>query len=362
MSYKIDYWLISSILVLLILGLLIVASLSVNDNPPYYHFYRQLIIVSLSLFLCLFFSLIDYRLWRNSSYLIVALYLILLLSLFFVFVFGRSWGGSLGWFSLGNFNIQPAEFMKIALILVLAKYFSSRHLEIWQWRHIFISGIFVALPMSLTILQPDLASALIFLFIWLGIVLLSGIRIKQILILFLIFSLLALLSWNFVLKPYQKERLISFLNPESDIRGSGYNMRQSLIAIGSGGLLGKGLGWGTQTQLKFLPAAKTDFIFASLAEEVGLMGVLIVFITFGLLFWRLSLLALNAPNNFAYLFISGFLIKLIIETSVNLGMNLGLLPIAGLPLPFLSYGGSHLMADFLALGIIFNIRQNIVLG
>jgi len=359
---RIDYLFFGSIALLVILGLLIIASLSANENPHFYNFYRQLLLVGISVLVLLIFSFIDYRLFKNSPYLIIGIYLFLLLALVLLLFFGKAYGGTKGWFSLGVFNFQPIEFIKIALILVLAKYFSMRNIEIWQSRHLLVSGTFMILPAILTVLQPDLASAMILVAIWLGIIWLSGIKLRQIVALVLIFVLLVLISWNFLLKDYQIDRLTSFLNPQSDIRGSGYNLRQSLIAIGSGGLFGKGLGWGTQTQLRFLPAPKTDFIFASVAEEFGLFGVLLLISCFGVLFWRLYVLALRSTNNFARLFVAGFLIKLIAECSINIAMNLGLLPVAGLPLPLLSFGGSHMISDFIALGIIFNIQRNTSLG
>jgi len=352
-----DGILLGAVFLLLILSLLVIASLSFNDQPPYFSFYRQLVVILLGLGLMVLFSLIDYRLWRKSSF-ILFVYLLLLALLILILVFGQVFGGTRGWFKLGYFYFQPVEFIKIVLILILAKYFANRHIEIWRWQHVFISAFYTFLPFVLVMLQPDLASALVLVCLWLGFMWLAEIRFHQVLVLILVLVLASLFFWQFGLKDYQKQRIITFLYPEKDVLGSGYNMRQALIAIGSAGFLGQGLGWGTQTHLKFLPAAKTDFIFASLTEEMGLAGAFLVLLCFGFIFWRLYQIGRSSDNNFSQLFVFGFMIKLLIEVVANLGMNVGLLPVAGLPLPFLSYGGSHLLSDFIALGIILNIRKN----
>ncbi|MCX6736943.1 MAG: FtsW/RodA/SpoVE family cell cycle protein [Candidatus Parcubacteria bacterium] len=351
---KFDYWFFGPIFLLLAIGFLTLISLSNADG----YVLKQSIILILCAIVFLFFSFIDYRLFKNSSYLLLILYGLAIAALILLFIFGTIKGGTKGWFALGGFNFQPVELVKMLLILILAKYFSSRNIEIWQAKHIFISGAYMALPMLLVALQPDLASALVLVAIWLGVVFASGIKLKQVLVILMIFVFLAGIGWNFFLKDYQKQRLVSFINPTADIRGSGYNLRQSLVAIGSGGLLGKGLSWGTQTQLKFLPAAKTDFIFASIGEEMGFLGLGLVFACFAILFWRLFVYALGAQNNFARLLIIGFFVKIMIETVTNIGMNLGVMPVAGLPLPFLSYGGSHMVIDFMLLGMIWSIRKN----
>ncbi len=183
----------------------------------------------------------------------------------------------------------------------------------------------------------------------------SGMRWRHFCILIILILCIALLGWQFLLKPYQKERIISFLNPTADPHGSSYNLKQSIIAIGSGKIWGKGLGWGTQTQLQFLPEAKTDFVFAAWAEETGFVGITFLFCAFFAILKRLYEYALVAPNNFARLFSFGFLIKLTAEIILNIGVNVGFLPVVGIALPFMSLGGSHLIADFIMLGIASNI-------
>ena len=349
---KSDHLFFLAIFLLLSLGLLILGSLSKNDSPSFFSLEKQLIFIAIGLFLFWLMSTFDWRILHNSSALLLTLYCLSLISLFLVLIFGKTSRGATGWFNFGFFSLQPVEFAKIILILILAKYLSSRHLEIWQFKYLFTSGVYALLPVGLVLLQPDLGGAIILCFIWFSLVLASGIRWSQIFILLIVFMLAIALAWGFLLKPYQQARILNFLNPQKDILGIGYNRNQALISIGSGRVLGKGLGWGTQTQLNFLPLAKTDFIFAALAEELGLIGVSILISLYLLLFFRLSHWANTFESNFCKLFTFGFTMKLLIEVFINLGMNTGILPIIGIALPFLSYGGSHLLADFLGLGII----------
>jgi len=348
---KNDSLLFFSLFVLIALGLLVLWSISSQGAAPFFSFKKQVVFLVISICAFFIFSFLDWRIF-NSSQLILSLYFFSLVLLGVVLFFGDKSSGVAGWFNFGSFSFQPIEIAKLSLIIVLAKYLSSRHLEIWQFRNLLISGTFTFIPMGLIAAQPDLGGAMIFGAIWLGLVFISGIRFKQIIVLLIIFALIAGFSWSFLLKPYQQSRIISFINPQEDPLGSGYNREQALIAIGSGRIFGRGLGWGSQTNLRFLPLAKTDFIFASLAESLGLFGVSILLICFLLIFYRLVIWANTFSNNFCKLFTIGFVIKLLVETFVNIGMNLGLLPIVGIALPFVSAGGSHLLIDFIGLGII----------
>jgi len=347
-----DRVIILCLVILSIFSLLILLSLSKNDNPPFSIFKKQLFYFLIGFLLFFIFSSLDWRIFFTSSTLLLTLYSVSLFLLLAVLVIGRTLGGARGWFNLGFFNLQPLEFTKIVLILVLAKYLSSRHLELWQFKYLFVSGLYAALPALLVILQPDMGGAIILISLWFFMVLASGIRWGQFFLLLGIFLIIGAISWSFILKPYQRNRILNFLNPQEDITGIGYNRRQALISIGSGKIFGKGLGWGTQTQLNFLPLAKTDFFFAALCEELGLIGALIILLTFLALFFRLSYWINVFNNNFTKLFTFGILIKLLLEVFINIGMNTGILPIIGIALPFLSYGGSHLLADFIGLGIV----------
>ena len=349
--FKTDSLLFFSLFILIALGLLVLWSISSQDTPSFFSLKKQLIFLGISICAFLIFSFLDWRIFNTSS-LILFLYIFSLVLLMAVLFFGDRTSGATGWFNFGLFSFQPIEIAKLSLLIILAKYLSSRHLEIWQFRHLLISGIFTFIPIMLIASQPDFGGAMIFGAIWLSLVLISGIRLKQIIILVIIFSLMAGLSWSFLLKPYQQSRILSFLEPQQDPLGAGYNREQALIAIGSGRIFGRGLGWGSQTHLRFLPLAKNDFIFASLAESLGLFGVSILLICFLFIFYRLIIWSNTFSYNFCKLFTIGFTIKLLIETFIHLGMNLGLLPIIGIALPFISAGGSNLLANFIGLGII----------
>ena len=224
-------------------------------------------------------------------------------------------------------------------------------------RHVIISGVYVFIPVFLIFLQPDFGTAVIVGAIWFGMVLLSGISKKHLFILFCAGVALVLSLWIFVFEPYQKDRIITFLHPTADIQGAGYNAYQSTVAIGSGEVVGKGIGYGTQSKLRFLPEYQTDFIFAAFAEEWGFVGVLLVLFLYGTILVRLLGIAARSATNFDSLFIAGVVILFTAHILIHTGMNMGLLPVTGIPLPFMSYGGSHLMTEFVALGIIFSMRR-----
>lgn len=348
-------WILGAIAILTLFSLLIIASLSSSENNRWQLLEKQIVSLTISLGVYLLFRLVDYRLFRNSSYFLLVFYFLSLLMMVLVLFLGTRVNGISGWLNLGFFNFQPVELAKLAVILILAKYFSNRNIEIWQLKHILVSGLYAAIPAGLAVLQPDLGGAAIIFGIWFCVLLLAGLRFKQFILLLVIFSLVGALSWQYFLKPYQKTRLVSFFNNNKDWQGSQYNARQAMIALGSGGILGKGLGWGTQTQLRFLPAAQTDFIFSSLGEELGFVGVVLVLFSFGVIFYNLSQIGLNLPENFTKLAVMGITVNFSLNFIVNLGMNLGVMPIVGLPLPFVSFGGSHLLLEFMALGLVSNI-------
>jgi rod shape determining protein RodA len=233
----------------------------------------------------------------------------------------------------------------------LAKYFSRRHIEIANIKHIIVSGVYAFIPFALVVLQPDFGTAMVLFAIWFGLLLASGISFKHIVTVFIIGTVSFLLAWQFAFKPYQKARIKIFVNPLADIRGSGYNAYQSTIAVGSGGLVGKGVGQGTQSRLNFLPEYKTDFIFAAYAEEWGFVGAVLLLVFFVVIFIKLAWYAYVADSPFEALFTYGVFIWFLTHVIINVGMNIGIMPITGIPLPFMSYGGSHLLAEALALGM-----------
>ena len=349
---------LGAVFLLIIIGLLTLYGLSLNQQKDY--FSRQIIWAVAAGAIIFFFSFFDYRILRNYSSVILLVYGMAALGLAAVLFLGVRVRGAVSWIHIGFLNIQPVEIAKFALLALLAKYFSGRHIEIWRARHIIISGIYAGFLIFFVLMQPDIGSASILFFIWLGVTLAAGIKIRHLLVLTAICLVALAVGWQFFLAPYQKQRVITFLAPESDRLGAGYNILQSKIAIGSGGLWGKGLGHGSQARLNFLPEAYSDFIFATVAEEWGFLGASFLLGLYLVIFWRLFKLAINAPNNFSRFFIIGFSILLIVQVFINVGMNLGILPITGISLPFVSYGGSNLILMALCLGIIQSIKLHSV--
>lgn len=320
-------------------------------------FGKQLIWLGASLVVFFIAKKIDWSFLKNTQ-IIVILFVISIGLLSFLFIFGSVFKGAQSWFNLGAFSFQPADPIKLVVILILAKYFSRRHVEIANVRHILVSGFYVFVIFFLVFLQPDFGSAIIIFFLWLGMVLVSGISKKHLFAVFLIGVVCFGGLWLFAFKPYQKDRIKTFVNPLTDIRGSGYNAYQSTIAVGSGQVFGKGIGYGTQSKLRFLPEYQTDFIFAAFAEEWGFTGVTLLFTLYGIIFWRILKIAWRGSGNFEILFGAGLCILLLVHTIIHIGMNIGLLPVTGNTLPFMSYGGSHLMTEFLGLGMLMGMRKS----
>lgn len=302
-------------------------------------------------------NFIDWRFLQRTK-IVVALYVFILVLLILLFGVGIVSHGAQSWFSLGSFAIQPSDPAKIILILVLAKYFSRRHIEIANVRHIIVSGIYAIILALLVFLQPDFGSAVILFGIWFGMVLVSGISKKHLLVVLGIALAAVALMWVFVFEPYQKARIMTFLSPLSDIRGAGYNAYQSTIAVGSGEIMGKGIGLGSQSKLLFLPEYETDFIFAAFAEEWGFIGALILLVLAFALLFRIIENARKAGSNFETLFGLGMAVLLGIHILIHTGMNMGLLPVTGIVFPFMSYGGSHLLTEWFALGVLSSMRRN----
>src|SRR3989338_5124511 len=272
---NIDWILFGSTLPILSAGLITMSSF-VGEN---YFFSRQVIWIVISFEVFLFASLIDWRFLRRTG-VVVTLYSISLIILLTLFVFGSIVKGAQSWFSFGLFAVQPVDLAKLILVITLTKYFSRRHIEIANYRHIIISGLYTLIVFALVAIQPDFGSAIIMFLIWFGMVLVSGISPKHLAVVLGSGVTAFVLLWSFVFAPYQKERILTFIDPERDIRGAGYNAFQSMVAVGAGGLVGKGVGYGTQSRLEFLPEFQTDFIFAAFAEEWGFIGPLLLFIFF----------------------------------------------------------------------------------
>lgn len=337
-----------------IIGAGLVTMSSFLGNSAFFE--HQIVLVGVAFAAFFILSFVDFRFLKRTGVL-VALFVgicLVLVSLFFV---GHVSRGAQSWFRLGLLSIQPSDPAKVILILVLAKYFSRRHIEIANIRHILVSGVYALVMFMLILIQPNFGDAIIVFLIWLGMVLVSGISKKHLLTVFFIGAISFTGLWVFAFKDYQKARIMTFIHPLADIRGAGYNAYQSTIAVGSGQVLGKGIGYGTQSKLNFLPEYQTDFIFAAFSEEWGLIGVLMLWTLYGIVIWRVIENAMHGSSNFEILYGLGVAIMLMTNFTVNVGMNMGLLPVTGVPIPFMSYGGSHLVTEFIALGILMGMRR-----
>ena len=343
----IDFVTFGAALTLSVLGLLTMNSFT-SPNP---FFAKQLLWIGLSVAVFFGASQIDWRFLRRPA-VAASIFGALIVPLLGLIVLGHAVKGAKSWLTFGSLGFEPVEFVKLALIIALAKYFSRRHTEIRNIRHVFVSGAYAAIVFVLVALQPDFGGAIIIFLIWLGMVLVSGISRKH-LVLVLGTGLIVFAGlWLFGFHSYQKQRILTFLNPTANIQGAGYNAYQATIAVGSGQLFGKGIGYGTQSTLRFLPEYQTDFIFAAFAEEWGFVGILLVCALYGIIFWRLAASAARGASNFETLFALGVLFYFFAHFLLHVGINLGVLPVTGTTIPFMSYGGSHLLAEFLALGMV----------
>lgn len=340
----INWPIVLSSFLLLSIGLLVIYSSSSELAV------QQLSFIVIGTVLYFIISRMDYRILNNFSPVFYFTIFTLLLA---VFVLGEQTRGSVRWIPLGGLNLQPSEFAKPALILILARFWSLNQPE---WKNIFKSLVWV-LPFALLIFkQPDLGSALTIMAIWFGMLLAAHVSIKKVLVLTFLLALIIPVGW-FTLQDYQKQRVLSFLMPESDPLGRGYNLIQSTIAVGSGELLGRGLGQGTQSRLQFLPEFRTDFIFASIAEEMGFVGSIIIISLYLLLITYSIKVSGNARDLYGYLLVFGVVSMLFFQTIVNIGMNIGILPITGITLPLLSYGGSSMVTTLICLAFISSVSK-----
>ncbi len=349
---SIDWWIFGATLPLLTAGLSTMYSFT-GDNSFATH---QFVWILLSLAVFFGLSFLDMRFLRTTWVSVIA-FAVSVSLLGSLFLLAKISHGSIGWLNFGAFSFQPSDFAKIALIIILAKYFSRRHIEIANMRHILVSGVYAFIFFILVLVHPDFGSAIIIVLVWLGMIMVSGVSKKHLFMMMAVGALCFGLLWFFGLKEYQKNRIRSFVDPLANIHTTGYNAYQSTVAVGSGGLLGKGLGYGSQSRLKFLPEYQTDFIFAAFAEEWGFVGVIILLGLYGTIIWRVVLSAMRGATNFEILFGAGVAVFFIVHVAINIGMNMRLLPVTGTPLPFMSYGGTHLMSEFILLGILMAQRK-----
>lgn len=314
---------------------------------------RQILWFILGLFGLLTAAFVNYRLLARFAYVVFG---VILLFLLLVKVAGEVGFGAQRWIRIGGWTIQPSEFMKLAMILVLARYFEDHKERLGELRLLVIPAMLALVPILVISRQPDLGTATLLGLVTLSMLLLVGLRFKH--LLFLAFSGAALtpILWSF-LKAYQRQRLLVFFYPQLDPLGAGYHITQSKIAVGSGELWGKGLMAASQSQLNFLPASHTDFIFAVLAEQWGFIGCLAILLLYGFLITRGLEIASEARDLFGALMAFGIMAMITIQLVVNVGMVLGVMPVVGIPLPLLSYGGSSLLVTSVGVGLVINVRM-----
>ncbi len=348
---ELDFILLGSIL---LLGFVSLATMYSTDGGQILfhtksHFFKLIIFTLLMLII----SFLNIKFWFSISYVI---YLLIILMLIWTINFGVTASGSQRWINLYFINIQPSELMKIFIILCLAKYFHRKRLEnVNSFYSVIISTIIIFLPMSLVIIQPDLGTSILISISGIIVLWFAGLNHKY----FFYSFLISLVSLPFIisfLKPYQKLRVLTFLNPDRDPLGAGYQIIQSKIAVGSGGLFGKGFLKGTQSYLEFLPEKHTDFIFTLFSEEFGFVGSVLLLLIYAAIIYRVIKIGVISRSYFAKLFCYSFGASLFVYIVINMSMVLGLLPIVGSPLPIMSYGGSSMLATMIGFGIVMSAK------
>ncbi len=342
---KVDVILLTVILLLITISLSVLRSIIPEIFPSYF------IYIAIGLLLFLFFSRIEFKI---LMYLYRHIYVVCVVLLLIPLIIGDVTRGAIRWIPLGPIAIQPSELVRPFLILFAATYLTMEQLTM---KRIISFSLYAALPVLLIIIQPSFGVATLTSIAFFGVVLASTLNKKYIFVAILAALSLLPAAW-FVMEPYQKERIVTFLEPSRDPLGAGYNSIQSMISVGSGKLLGRGLGQGVQTQLDFLPERHNDFVFASIAEELGFVGSILLFFCLFALMWRLTDTIERSKNPTARAYISGLFFVLFFQMIFNIGMNMGLFPITGIPLPLISSGGSSLMATLVGLGIASNCRRD----
>lgn len=344
---------------LIVSGLLLSAGLAVQyaislGEGDLGQFWRQTVYAIGAIVAFVIFANYNYqRLAKNNR----IIYPILILALIYLLIFGDPIRGSARWIDFGFFQLQPAELAKVIVLIGLSRWLYMNRGQINSWRNIAITFAYAALPAGLIFFEPDLGSSLIVMAVWFGQILISPIRKTFVIGLLAVAVTAAGFGWQFVLRDYQKQRVEVFLNPDSDPQGQGYNVRQAMIAVGSGQWFGRGLGQGVQSGLKFLPEKHTDFVFASASEEIGLIGSVSILTLFIILLTRIVMIMKRARDDLAMYLASGVLFLFASQFTINVGMNIGLLPVTGIPLPFFTAGGSSMLVTAIALGVVQNVAK-----
>lgn len=365
-----DWPLILSVAALILIGLIVIYSASYSQLTqaglsPFYYVTRQLLGLALGVAAVAVIISIDYRAWKRWTRLI---YISSIGMLTLLLVAGTTVFGSQRWFRLGPLSIQPSELAKLALVLTLSRHLEMReNIEGWNlWRAFALTGV----PAALIMLQPDLGTSAIFVGLAFAMLFFAGADLRKLGLCAAGLAVAAFTAiyvswkgWLYIIKPYQLSRLLVFLDPYADRNNAGWNIIQSIIAIGSGGLTGKGILSGTQNQLHFLPANHTDFVFSVIAEEFGFVGSAVVLILYAVMIWRGLRIAMLAKDTYGMLLAGGCVSIFFFHLIINVGMTVGMMPITGLPLPFITAGGSTLLTSLMAIGVILNVglrRQKIM--
>jgi len=345
-----DFVLLGATILLIALGVAVIYSATLGSPDLADCPYRQIIYAVVGLGIMFMVAAIDYRFLESFQ---KPIYVVAVALPAIVFIVGEITHGVKRWIGASG-SVQPSELTKVLVIVVLAKYLADHQEDVGRLRYVFLSIIYVILPMILIYLQPDLSTAVILAVIWLVMVLMAGMRLLHLSMLSIVGVLAAPLVWV-TMRDYMRQRLITFLLPVHDPLGSAYNINQARIAIGSGGWLGRGLTHGSQSQLHFLRVRHTDFTFSVLGEELGLVGAILLIILLVIVLWRITRAAGMARDNFGYLIACGVAATLAFQSVANMAMNLGLLPTTGIPLPFISYGGSSLITFLIAEGLVQSV-------
>ncbi|MFA5995473.1 MAG: rod shape-determining protein RodA [Patescibacteria group bacterium] len=342
---KMDWWLMGAIIILAMFSISLMYSISGE------RYVKQILFFGIGLIICFFVATVDYHRWQSYAYFIYAFGVLILLA---VLLFGAEINGTTGWFRIGSASFQPVELVKIFMLIALARYLKDRAFMFNKW-HTLVATLGIVVPYALLVLlQPDLGSTLVFIGTFLILLGLTNVSIKQYLIILGSGVVLALLAWQFLLQPLQKERIFIFLNPNKASSTAGYNVKQAIISVGSGYWYGRGLGLGTQSQLRFLPERDTDFIFAVIGEELGFIGCATTIILLFIILWRIWKIMRANKEEYGVYFCAGYAIMIFIQVLINIGMNIGVMPVTGIPLPFVSAGGSSLLTLLLGIGMIQN--------
>lgn len=348
-----DWILMAAMGLLLILSVAVIYSTTFDQSGGATDAFQQLFFVAVGLGLIAIFGVSDYRIFRNAA---PTLYVLMIISLLIVKVVGVTALGATRWINLGFFQFQPSEFAKIVMAIVLAKVFADNQSQL-TGRVLLKSLIYTLIPVLLVASQPDLGTAMVIMATWAGMAVASGIPKRYFAMAVAGGAAILPFLWYFIFHDYQKRRVMTFINPAGDPLGAGYNVKQAQIAVGSGGLWGQALGQGTQSQLNFLPVQHTDFIFAVLAEELGFIGALFTVVLLGIVTLRSLNIASRAKDFFGYQLAIGIMTIILFQTLINVGMNTGIMPVTGIPLPFMSYGGSSILMLLFAIGILQSIAS-----